>query len=73
MSAECFTLPQYVLKSYREAGRSLLPGSEADMFVNRLPPASASTEVELSELSECEACLTNRIRPRLCALVVYGN
>jgi len=34
MSAECFTLPQYVLRSKREAGRSLPPGNEADMVVD---------------------------------------
>lgn len=31
MSADCFTRPQYVDRSYREAGRSRLPGNEADM------------------------------------------
>lgn len=32
ISADCFTLPQYVERSYCDAGGSLLPGSEADMF-----------------------------------------
>lgn len=27
----CFTLPRYVLRSYCETGRSLVPGNEADM------------------------------------------
>ena len=31
MFAECMTRPQYVLRSYCEAGSSRLPGSEADM------------------------------------------
>jgi len=31
MSAECFTRPQYELRSYLEVGSSLLPGSDADM------------------------------------------
>lgn len=35
MSAECFTRPQYVLRSWREAGRSLLPGRELDMAGGR--------------------------------------
>ena len=29
--AACRTRPQYVLRSYWDAGRSLLPGREADM------------------------------------------
>lgn len=29
--AVCFTRPQYVLRSYWESGRSLLPGREADI------------------------------------------
>ena len=31
ISAECLTLPQYVLRSYRDTGRSRRPGIEADM------------------------------------------
>ena len=31
ISADCLTRPQYVLKSYFDAGKSRLPGSEADM------------------------------------------
>ena len=31
ISADCFTRPQYVLRSYWEAGRSRCPGREADM------------------------------------------
>jgi hypothetical protein len=31
--ADCFTLPQYVERSYCEAGRSREPGREADMVV----------------------------------------
>lgn len=31
-SAACLTLPQYVLRSYFEAGRSRLPGIEDDMY-----------------------------------------
>ena len=31
ISADCLTRPQYVERSYWEAGRSRLPGKEADM------------------------------------------
>lgn len=31
MSAACLTRPQYVLRSYLEAGNSRLPGNEADI------------------------------------------
>lgn len=31
ISAECLTRPQYVERSYWEAGRSRFPGKEADM------------------------------------------
>jgi hypothetical protein len=33
MFAECMTRPQYVPRSYCEAGSSRLPGSEADMMM----------------------------------------
>ncbi len=32
ISADCLTLPQYVERSYCDAGSSLLPGKEADML-----------------------------------------
>ena len=32
ISADCWTRPQYVLRSYREAGNSRLPGNDADIF-----------------------------------------
>lgn len=42
MSAECFTRPQYVSRSYRDAGKSLLPGRDADIFFTSLSPCLAS-------------------------------
>lgn len=30
--ADCLTLPQYVVRSYCDAGSALLPGREADML-----------------------------------------
>jgi hypothetical protein len=33
ISAECRTLPQYVLRSYCEVGSSRLPGSDADIVL----------------------------------------
>lgn len=33
MAAECITRPQYVLRSYWEAGNSRLPGREADIVL----------------------------------------
>ena len=32
ISADCLTLPQYVERSYRDAGSSRHPGNEADML-----------------------------------------
>ena len=36
MSAECLTRPQYVPRSYCEAGSSRFPGSEADIATSQL-------------------------------------
>jgi hypothetical protein len=36
MSAECLTRPQYVERSYCEAGRSRFPGREADILARAL-------------------------------------
>ena len=42
MFAECMTRPQYVLRSYCEAGSSRLPGSEADMVGDALGGCTAT-------------------------------
>lgn len=34
-SAECLTRPQYVLRSYCDAGRSRFPGKEADIVATK--------------------------------------
>lgn len=59
ISAECFTRPQYVLRSCWDAGSSLLPGKDADMLnsLRRLSIALESFPLSSSrQLSMARCC-----------------
>ncbi len=57
MSAECLTLPQYVVRSYRDAGRSLLPGKDADIFAVVQRPANPQDDDHAtSQLPRSDVC-----------------
>lgn len=43
MFAECLTRPQYVVRSNCDAGRSLLPGRDADILMSEESSAEAAT------------------------------
>jgi hypothetical protein len=65
MSAECFTRPQYVLRSYWETGRSRFPGrDEVMMCVRRGCQSRKSTRVHngLLDLGELAWINTERYR-----------
>lgn len=73
MSAECFTRPQYVFRSYRETGRSLLPGRDDDMAEIQSQDTGPSRRLRVQLCRCCCCCCCFAFKPMYAEVTDCGE